>query len=152
MENIVLIAFCLQQGRWASTVTAVQGRATWARQWLKLRPEKEIVLISHGCFLHYLTDDWVNAANPQGAAPICLNVFYNCLTLRNTATSWYNTEFRSFVFAEDSDDDDAYLIETQESRLRRGQTEDPLSKEQQSMLKETVQKTWVQWGVLSHYD
>ena len=45
-------------GRWAPTAGALEKRAREARQWLKARPEKEVVLVTHGGFLHYFTEDW----------------------------------------------------------------------------------------------
>lgn len=34
--------------KWAATATAIEKRARDARQWLMARPEKEIVVVSHG--------------------------------------------------------------------------------------------------------
>lgn len=45
-------------GRWAPDREAVQARARQARVWLKNRPEKEIVCVTHGDFLHYFMEDW----------------------------------------------------------------------------------------------
>ena len=56
----------IQQGKWAPIATCLLERAALARHWLSERAEAEIVVISHGCFLHFLTDDWINAVNPQG--------------------------------------------------------------------------------------
>ena len=47
-------------GRWAPTAGALEKRAKEARQWLKARPEKEIVVVTHGGLLHYLTEDWTD--------------------------------------------------------------------------------------------
>lgn len=47
-------------GRWAPIAGALEKRAREARQWLKARPEKEIVLVTHGGLLHYLTEDWTD--------------------------------------------------------------------------------------------
>ena len=47
-------------GRWAPIASALEKRAREARQWMKARPEKEIVLVTHGGFLHYLTEDWTD--------------------------------------------------------------------------------------------
>lgn len=48
----------IKTGRWAPTAGALEKRAREARQWLKARPEKEVVLVTHGGFLHYFTEDW----------------------------------------------------------------------------------------------
>ncbi|KAI9827282.1 MAG: hypothetical protein M1832_005420 [Thelocarpon impressellum] len=95
-----------KQGEWAPTAQAIQRRARLARQWLRARPEKEIVLVTHGGFLHYITEDWTDSNKFQG-------------------TGWANVEFRSFAFA-DGDDDSASLVETAESRQRRRGAETPM--------------------------
>lgn len=53
-------------GRWAPTSGALETRAREARQWLKARPEKEIVLMTHGGLLHYLTEDWTGYNQVMG--------------------------------------------------------------------------------------
>ena len=45
-------------GKWAPDSQAIVARAKEVRQWLKARPEKEVVLVTHGGFLHFLTEDW----------------------------------------------------------------------------------------------
>ncbi|KAF5703469.1 histidine phosphatase clade-1 [Fusarium globosum] len=115
------------KGKWAPTAACLLERAQLARQWLSERPEAEIVVISHGCFLHFLTDDWVNAINPQ-------------------ATDWGNAEVRSFTFASDISGG-CSLDETEESRMRRGCQQLALTKEQQLELRDTVLETWIEWGV-----
>ncbi|RBA13487.1 hypothetical protein FPRO05_02280 [Fusarium proliferatum] len=56
----------IKEGKWAPVVGSVLERARAARQWLSERPESEIVVVTHGCFLHFFTDDWVNSVNPDG--------------------------------------------------------------------------------------
>jgi broad specificity phosphatase PhoE len=46
-------------GKWSATASAVDDRARIAREWLYNRPEKEIVVVTHGGFLHYFTEDWM---------------------------------------------------------------------------------------------
>ena len=46
------------QGKWAADAHSVEVRAREVRQWLKARPEKVIVVVTHGGFLHYFTEDW----------------------------------------------------------------------------------------------
>ncbi|RBQ78521.1 hypothetical protein FVER14953_07713 [Fusarium verticillioides] len=55
-----------EEGKWAPVVGSISERARAARQWLSERPESEIVVVTHGCFLHFFTDDWVNSVNPDG--------------------------------------------------------------------------------------
>lgn len=53
-------------GRYAPTNKALKERARAARRWLKARPEKEIVMVTHGGFLHYFTEDWEDSSQYQG--------------------------------------------------------------------------------------
>ncbi|KAM3419347.1 hypothetical protein BST61_g5278 [Cercospora zeina] len=47
-----------KQGRWASDAAAVELRARQVRVWLRNRAEKNIVVVTHGGFLHFFTEDW----------------------------------------------------------------------------------------------
>lgn len=53
-------------GKYAPQSDAIQGRARDARKWLMSRPEKDIVVVTHGGFLHYFTDDWAEASKFHG--------------------------------------------------------------------------------------
>ena len=53
-------------GKWAPDAEAIATRCREARQWLKSRPEKEIVVVTHGGFLHYLTEDWTGSSKFRG--------------------------------------------------------------------------------------
>lgn len=53
-------------GKWAATASAVDDRARVAREWLYSRPEKEIVVVTHGGFLHYFTQDWQDTHKNDG--------------------------------------------------------------------------------------
>jgi len=88
-----------KKGKWAPDPHSVGERARVARKWLRSRSEGHVVAVLHGMFLHYLTEDWADYDNLQG-------------------TGWRNTEFRSYVFA-NGDDDNASIIETDESKERR---------------------------------
>lgn len=63
----------IQQDKWAPETKAIKDRAREARRWLKARPEKEIVLVTHGGFLHYFTEDWEDSSVYQG-----MNYSYPC--------------------------------------------------------------------------
>lgn len=56
----------IKEGRWAPTGGAIEKRVREARQWLRARPEKEIVLVAHGGLLHYLTEDWSGSGKYTG--------------------------------------------------------------------------------------
>lgn len=54
-------------GRWAPDADVIEKRALNARRWLMSRDEKNIVVVSHGGFLHYFTEDWTGAHKFYGA-------------------------------------------------------------------------------------
>ena len=45
-----------KKGKWAATSNAIEARAREARVWLRDRTEDEIVVVTHGGFLHFLTE------------------------------------------------------------------------------------------------
>lgn len=47
-----------KMGRWAPNSSAIEARANDAREFLYARSEKEAVVVTHGGFLHYFTQDW----------------------------------------------------------------------------------------------
>lgn len=63
-----LTSILLQEGKYAPEPNAIMARARKARQWLKNRPEKNIVVVTHGGFLHYFTEDWQDSAMYQGTS------------------------------------------------------------------------------------
>nr|ACA34722.1 CtnF [Monascus aurantiacus] len=127
-----------KKGPYAPTNKEIKNRARAARRWLKARPEKVIVVVTHGGFLHYFTEDWEDSSEYQG-------------------TGWANTEFRTFEFAdvEHKDDlegygldgDNATLIETVESRRRRGKDGTTPSREQQKVLYKLGVQGWDNQGL-----
>lgn len=125
--------------QWAANARAIEARARAARLWLMNRPEKDIVVVTHGkplctpntppfnfmcCiltlpggFLHYFTEDWSGSDRFAG-------------------TGWANTEFRTYTFSS-SEPEQAHLIETPESRQRRCGDDKSLDREEQAQLKRT---------------
>lgn len=132
-----------KKGKWATGADAIEARAKEARQWLKARPEKEIVLVTHGGFLHFFTDDWADTKKFQGRVAILLKVSKANKIV--TGTGWANTEFRTYQYT-DRHDDRASLIETAESRQLRTGTETPLTETEQFELKQVAMKTWTDLG------
>ena len=65
----------------------------------------------------------------------------------NQGTSWGKTELRSFAFSS-KDEDEAALVETSESRGRRGFATALPSAEEQKRLREATLETWTEWGIL----
>ncbi|KAF7889265.1 uncharacterized protein EAF01_010758 [Botrytis porri] len=126
-----------KSGRWASNAQAIEKRAREARVWLRELGEKaeregeedvNIVVVTHGGFLHYFTDDWEDSTLFVG-------------------TGWSNTEFRSYQFrAADSSDPNAAIQETKESRERRKGTEKPLTDDEQRNLRAAAESGWQQDG------
>ena len=64
-------------------------------------------------------------------------------------TGWENTEYRSYKF-KDEQDDDASLVETTASRERRRGTEKPLSQTEQMELEATHHKKGENGGFQLH--
>ncbi|KAL8783781.1 MAG: hypothetical protein Q9213_004397 [Squamulea squamosa] len=115
-----------KKDRWAAEQEAIERRCCDARQWLRTRNEKAIVVVTHGGLLHYLTEDWAGSEQFQG-------------------TGWENTEFRSYRFVAE-DDESASIEETAESKQRRGNKDKPLTKEEKMQLRETATKKWEAQG------
>ncbi|CCM03245.1 uncharacterized protein FIBRA_05371 [Fibroporia radiculosa] len=76
-------------GFYGADVASLQARARWNRQWLRARPEREIVVVAHGDCLRYITEG------------------------ENSFTPWANVEVREYTFdieeGEDKDGD-AWLV------------------------------------------
>ncbi|KAK8144665.1 hypothetical protein G3M48_005515 [Beauveria asiatica] len=125
--DIVENGWELKQGKYANTEPAVTARAQAAREWLRKQPHKDIAVFSHGCLLHFLTDDWEGTDSPQG-------------------TSWDKTELRSFTFSSE-EKDDAVLVETLKSRERRGSAP-ALTGQEQKRLRKATMRLWTEWGIL----
>ncbi|RMZ03440.1 hypothetical protein D0860_06800 [Hortaea werneckii] len=106
--------------QWAANARFIEARARAARLWLMNRPEKDIVVVTHGGFLHYFTEDWSGSDRFAG-------------------TGWANTEFRTYTFSS-SEPEQAHLVETPESRQRRCGADDnkSLDREEQAQLKRTT--------------
>ena len=47
-----------KDGKWSPVPERVAERAKEARKWLRSRKEDHVVVVTHGGFLHYLTEDW----------------------------------------------------------------------------------------------
>ncbi|KAM3453212.1 hypothetical protein MY3296_003975 [Beauveria thailandica] len=87
------------------TKDKIEARAREARRALRdiagLQTDKHVVVVSHGAFLHFLTDEYQDIPSAN-------------------ATSWKNCEYRSYQFVDvTGDDDGAAIIETDESWQRR---------------------------------
>ncbi|KAI5249363.1 hypothetical protein E4T43_00939 [Aureobasidium subglaciale] len=108
-------AWNVKSGKWSATASAVDDRARIAREWLYSRPEKEIVVVTHGGFLHYLTEDWMDKHSTAGKG-------------------WRNTECRSYTFGKNPKSGRPILLETSQSLAKRVGNDTPLSREEQTNL------------------
>lgn len=126
-------------GRWSPASSAIEARARDARVWLRdlgtkaasAEEDVNIVVVSHGGYLHYFTEDW------DGHATF-------------TGTGWANTEFRSYEFVDaEGKDENASLSETPASRKRRKGTEQPLSADEQRELKASAERQTAENGFIS---
>ncbi|KMP01098.1 hypothetical protein CIHG_01389 [Coccidioides immitis H538.4] len=142
------------QSKWAPNAKAISARAREARQWLKSRPEREIVMVSHGGFLHYFTEDWQDSTlytvTKKKPSP------NNYTNLRPSpvwpGTGWANTEFRTYEFTAVIHDDDLYghkidgdnasIMETIDSRKRRGRAEAPAPRDLQKQFFVQAMRGW----------
>ncbi|KAL1623538.1 hypothetical protein SLS54_004528 [Diplodia seriata] len=71
-----------KSGIYTPSFPAVERRAALLRAWLRARPEQNVVLVTHGAFLHYLIEDWADYDPKKG-------------------TGFCNCEVRRYGFAED---------------------------------------------------
>jgi broad specificity phosphatase PhoE len=120
------------KSRYSTYVYAIILRARDARLQIRRQarelvqagiPDPEIAVVTHGAFLHFLTEDWENA-----------NVL--------SGTGWQNCEHRSYTFDHNIADDghgaaNARLVETTESREKRGLTW-PMRKDQATLFDATM--------------
>lgn len=114
-------------GKWDPRSSAIEARAKDARKWLrelgqKTEDDQEIVVVTHGGYLHYFTQDWEGAEKFAG-------------------TGWQNTEWRSYEFVS-GEDEEASLRETKESRERRRGMETPLTETEQRELRSAREREW----------
>lgn len=84
-------------GIFASNPETMILRASKLRQKIRDRSEKEIVLVSHGVFLHAMAGNYSTDGE-------------------QLTRQWENTECRSYTF---NDDEEATLVETEESIQNR---------------------------------
>lgn len=128
------------RSRYSQSNDAIRARARDVRLFLRglLRElvsngdaDAEIALVTHGGFLHYLTDDWEDSYRYPG-------------------TGWYNCETRAYVFECDfwsNRDEEAWLIETRESRWRRGKDHPMYGKKDQVKLFTAAMERWEEQGL-----
>ncbi|KAL8701470.1 MAG: hypothetical protein Q9201_004891 [Fulgogasparrea decipioides] len=108
-----------KEGKWAPDPEPINARCREARKWFKARSEGEIVVVSHGGLLGFMTGDFSDNEKFEGAG-------------------WENAEFRTYRFVE-GDDENASIEETAESRRRRRDgPEKQLTETEEIQLKKTT--------------
>ncbi|KAB8260300.1 phosphoglycerate mutase-like protein [Aspergillus pseudonomiae] len=126
-----------KNGRYGPLIPAIQDRAQAVRRWLESRPEREIVVVSHGAFLHFLTEDWEDSFVEE-------------------ATGWANAEYRTYDLHRQPKChldtvchfNEIALVETKESRSGRGKSNPTPPREEQNKLRLEALKVWGQQGYL----
>jgi broad specificity phosphatase PhoE len=109
---------------WAPEVSKLEARAKAARIFLRdmasgaeTNGEVHIVVVSHGGYIHFFTNDW------DGMDP-------------SKGTGWENTEYRTYEFVDPSGNDpNATLRETNPSWRRRRGSSIPLTEQEQMELR-----------------
>jgi broad specificity phosphatase PhoE len=84
-------------GRFGVEPEVMMERANMLRRFIRDRPERNIVLVSHGTFAHAITGNYTK----EGV---------------QTTRMWENAECRTYTF---DDGEDAKVVETEESKKRR---------------------------------
>ncbi len=74
-----------KKGKWAPTAEVVERRAREVRRWLMGRKEKSVVLVTHGGFVHFLTEDWSDSGRFNGSCAVWRR---RCVTLRLLTNVW----------------------------------------------------------------
>lgn len=128
------------ESRYSPQSNAISARARDARILLRQKirelvkngdKDAQIVLITHGGYLHYFTDDWEDSYLYPG-------------------TGWRNCETRSYMFEGDimTDlDEEARLTETSESRQKRGKIYPMYNRHNQPELFKLGMQGWESQGL-----
>ncbi|KAJ5241186.1 phosphoglycerate mutase-like protein [Penicillium citrinum] len=124
-----------KSGKYEPIFSKLRDRVQEARCWLRMRPEKEIAVVTSGSFLHVLTNDWEDS-----------NIYQET----RSGTGWANAECRIYEFnleVEKSNNmQNASMQETMESRSRRGVFNPPLAPDCQKELSRTTLQSWANQG------
>lgn len=157
-------------GKWAPNNGAIMERAAEARKWLKdtfRDADGDIVLVSHGGFLHFLTEDWEDSGVYNGKllrssthasslfkedliGPVVPCSKFLVSNVDNApwrvvlGTGWANTEFRSYSF---TNEPEAHLIETGQSRAQREKPIAPPDREAQKAFYAAALRVWENQGL-----
>jgi broad specificity phosphatase PhoE len=126
--------------RYSAHSNAINARARDTRVLLRQKirelvlhgdEDAEVILVAHGSYLHYFTDDWEDSYRYPG-------------------TGWQNCETRSYSFEDDfmtDEDGVARLTETVESRRKRGKAYPMFGREKQPELFDLAMQHWESQGL-----
>lgn len=105
-------------GKFGDRRGEVLQRARRFRQWCKARPEKEIIVVGHGMFWHFVT---CNIDGTKGSGRDGEDDEADVWFEQQTGPYWQNLEWRTFEFEGEGEDVDvdAMLVETAASQKRR---------------------------------
>lgn len=128
-------------GRYSPSGEAVKARAQATRRQIRQLlkdlveagdSDAQVVLVTHGGYLHYFTNDWEESNKYLG-------------------TGWLNTEARAYTYAAglDSNDEEANLEETMKSRIRRGKKSPMIGKDLQEKLCVDGHQAWEDAGLVN---
>lgn len=76
------------KGEWGPADDVVKKRAAKVRQWLKARSEKNIVVVTHGGLVHYLTCDWTGDGKFEGVLYAYIHAYI-----------YYSVSLQQFLFS-----------------------------------------------------
>ncbi|KAF2264696.1 phosphoglycerate mutase-like protein [Lojkania enalia] len=119
-------------GRYAPRADLVAQRALKARRFLQSRKEKEVAAVTHGGFLHFLTEDW------RGHDMFC-------------GTGWANCEIRTYEFDMSNPKAvvNAIITETASSVNNRSHNLQPLTIDEQLELQAVAEQSWAKDGYIT---
>ncbi|KAF2116117.1 histidine phosphatase superfamily [Lophiotrema nucula] len=119
-------------GRYVPRADIVTSRAQMSRRFLQCREEQQVAVVTHGSFLHFLSEDWMEYAKFGG-------------------TGWANTEMRTYTFDLSSVDaiNNASMRETPSSIARRFNSLRPLTIDEQLQLQAVAHQLWAKYGFIT---
>ncbi|KAH8646093.1 histidine phosphatase superfamily [Xylariales sp. PMI_506] len=127
--------------RYSPSAKALTARARSTRQYLKDQgkallaqsggADVHMALVTHGGYLHFFTNDWEDSTT-------------------GTGTAWKNCEARTYTFENleiSGPEDDAFVLETAQSRAKRGKTNPVPDREEQKLLSAQAMDGWERQGL-----
>lgn len=119
-SHMVTDEWTSKKGRYGTDAASLRARAKALRQWLRARPEGEIVVVSHGAILDYVVKENLdeNGVFKGMLQVVAMFSFASDWSLAGFASGWGNREWRTYRF-DPAEADECELIEEEESLQRR---------------------------------